>query len=169
HVLRGQAAFDAKQLAEGVQAFEAALHLEPTHYWSLMWLGYCLCDLGQRREDFAGAARVFTGCILKRPDHAHAYYCRANAYSKLRRYEEAVADSSRAIELDPKHALAWYNRGVSYNKLGQSDKAVGDFSRAIELGPKHAPAWNNRGWAYSKLGQPVKAVADFSRAIELDP
>src|SRR5262249_25597519 len=75
HYLRGQAAYDAGQLAEGVQAFEAALLLEPTHYWSLMRLGYCLCDLGQEREDFAGAARVFMGCILKRPDHAYAYFC----------------------------------------------------------------------------------------------
>src|SRR5262249_24064882 len=107
HFLRGQAAYDAKQLAEGVQAFEAALRLESTHYWSLMWLGYCLCDLGQSPDDFAGAARVFTGCVLKRPDHAHAYYCRANAYSKLRRYEEALADHATAIELDPKHADAW--------------------------------------------------------------
>src|SRR5262249_3920578 len=65
HFLRGQAAYDAGQLREGVQAFEAAQWLEPTHYWSLMWLGYCLCDLGRGPEDFAGTARVFTGCILK--------------------------------------------------------------------------------------------------------
>src|SRR5262249_52276922 len=110
HFLRGQAAYDAKQLAEAVRAFEAALRLEPTHYWSLMWLGYCLCDLGRGPEDFAGAARVFTGCILTRPDHAHAYYCRANAYAKLLRDEEAVADSSRVIELDPKHGLARIKR-----------------------------------------------------------
>src|SRR5262249_46891657 len=66
HYLRGQAAYDAKQLVEGVQAFEAALGLEPTHYWSMMKLGFCLCDLGQGPEDVKGAARVFTGCILKR-------------------------------------------------------------------------------------------------------
>src|SRR5262249_40756678 len=53
HFLRGQAAYDAKQLAEGVRAFEAALRLEPTHYWSLMKLGNCLCDLGRGPEDFA--------------------------------------------------------------------------------------------------------------------
>jgi tetratricopeptide (TPR) repeat protein len=169
HALRGQAAYDAKQLAEGVEAFEAALRLEPTHYWSMMRLGYCLCDLGQGPGDFVSAARVFTGCILKRPDHAHAYCCRGNAYRNLRRFDEAVADYARAIELDPKYAYGWSCRGNAYLQLGQADKAVADHSRAVELAPQHAYAWRGRGNAHSKLGQPGKAVADFSRAIELDP
>jgi tetratricopeptide (TPR) repeat protein len=169
HFLRGQLAYDAKQLAEGVQAFEAALRLEPTHYWSLMWLGYCLCDQGRGPEDLAGAARVFTGCILKRPDHAHAYHCRANAYFRLRRYKEALADYSQAIELDPTFARAWNNRGQAYLKLGQLDKGLADFSQAIELDPKCTDAWVNRGASYLKLGQLDKGLADFSQAIELDP
>jgi tetratricopeptide (TPR) repeat protein len=167
--LLGLTAYDARQLAEGVQAFEAALRLEPTHYWSLMWLGACLCDLGKGPADLAGAARVFTGCILKRPDNAHAYHCRALAYDKLGQQDEALADLSRAIELDPKHANAWNKRGLVYLSLGQQDKALADFARAIELDPKNATAWNNRGLVYAELGQEDKALADNARAIELDP
>jgi tetratricopeptide (TPR) repeat protein len=169
HHLRGQRAFDAGQLAEGVQAFEAALRLEPTHYWSLMKLGYCLCDLGRGPEDFVGAVRVFTGCILKRPDHAHAYYCRSTAYLRLQRFEEMAADCSRAIDLDPKHAQAWHSRGITCLMRGQLDQAVADYTRAIELNPRYAHAWFNRGLAYSRLGQADRAVADLSRAVELDP
>ncbi len=169
HSLRGQAAYDGKQLAEGAQAFEAALRLEPTHYWSMMRLGYCLCDLGRGPEDFDRAALVFTGCVLKRPDHAHAYLCRAIAYTRLRRYEEAVADSSKAIELDPQQALAWFGRGNAYNKLSQPGKALADYTRALELDPQDVNTWNNRGLVYAKLGQPGKAAADYSRALELDP
>jgi tetratricopeptide (TPR) repeat protein len=169
HYLRGQDAYDAKQLAAGVQAFEAALRLEPTHYWSLMKLGYCLCDLGRGPDDFIRAATVFTGCILKRPDHGHAYCCRGHAYSNLDHYEEAVADYCRALELDPQNADTWYSRGRAYLKGGRPDKALPDLSKAVELNPTHAPAWANRGVAYNKLGQPDKAVADYSRAIGLDP
>jgi tetratricopeptide (TPR) repeat protein/serine/threonine protein kinase len=169
HYLRGQRAVDARLRREGVEAFEAALRLEPTHYWSMMQLGYCLCDLGRGPEDFLGAARVFTGCMLKQPDHAHAYYCRANAYSRLRRYEEAIADGTRAIDLDPTSPLAWNNRGATYNELGQRDKAVADFTRAIELHPKFALALHNRGATYCWLSQLDKAIADLSQVIELDP
>jgi tetratricopeptide (TPR) repeat protein/serine/threonine protein kinase len=169
HDLRGLAALHAKQLANGVQAFEAALRLEPTHYWSLMGLGACWCDLGQRGEDFATAAVVFTGCILKRPDHAHVYYCRGNAYRKLGQWEKAIADYSEAIKLEPKHASAWGGRGAVYcDRLGQPAQAVDDFSEAIKLAPKDAQAWANRGFAYFKLGKLDKAVDDCSEAIKLD-
>jgi tetratricopeptide (TPR) repeat protein/serine/threonine protein kinase len=167
--LQGVFAHGRKQQAEAVRAFEAALRLEPSHYWSLMRLGICLCDLGQGPEDFLGAARVFTGCILKRPDHAHAYFCRAIAYCKLGRNEEAVADASRAIELDPMHETAWLIRGAAYRRVGQPARAVADFSRAIQLNPKEAQVWAVRGNAYHDLGQLAKAVADCSRAIELNP
>jgi tetratricopeptide (TPR) repeat protein/serine/threonine protein kinase len=169
HYLRAQAAYDAKQFAEGVQACEAALRLEPTHYWSMMRLGYCLCDLGRGPEDFSGAARVFTGCILKRPQHAHAYYCRANASLHFHRYEEAVADYTRAIEVDPQYAAAWNNRGATYGELGQPEKSVADCTKAIALDPKDANAWTNRGVAYLDLRQAHQAVADYSKAIELNP
>jgi tetratricopeptide (TPR) repeat protein len=168
HSLRGQAAYDVKRLAEGVEAFEEALRLEPTHYWSLMKLGHCLCDLGRRPEDFAGAERTFDGCILKRPDHAHAYYCRALASFKRGRYEKAVADCSKAIELDPRHALAWNNRGVAHSRLGQREKALADYSRAIALDPELARAWYNRGSLCGTLEQFDKAVTDLSRALGLD-
>jgi len=169
HFLRGQAAYDAKQLQEGVQAFEAALSVEPTHYWSLMRLGYCLSDLGRGPEDSAEAARIFTGCILNRPEHAHAYFCRAKTYYDRGRYVEAVTDDSKAIELDPQHTLAWMGRGISQFKLGRFDEAVADFSRAIELDPMYASPWYNRGNAHRKLSREDLALTDYSKAIELDP
>jgi serine/threonine protein kinase/Tfp pilus assembly protein PilF len=165
----GRAAFEARQRAAAIKAFEAALRREPTHYWSLMRLGYARCDYGELREDFAWAVGIFTGCILKRPGHAHAYICRGLAYRKLGREEDRMADCSRAIELNPKLARAWRNRGASYLALGQFERALTDFSRAIEVQPKDAQCWFLRAHAYRNLNQLDKAAADFSRAIGLNP
>jgi tetratricopeptide (TPR) repeat protein len=169
HYLRGRSAYVARRFADGVEAFEAALRVEPTHYWSMIWLAACLSAPGRGPDALAGAARVFTGCILRRPDHAHPYYCRALLNIQMRRYQDAVDDSSRVIDLDPKHAGAWHNRGVAYGYLKQLDKAVDNLSRAIELDPSHAVAWHDRGIAYAYLKQPDSALTDFSRAVELDP
>ena len=43
----------------------------------------------------------------------------------------ALADYSKAIELDPKLKEPWHNRGLHFAKLGQADKAVADFTKAI--------------------------------------
>jgi eukaryotic-like serine/threonine-protein kinase len=83
--------------------------------------------------------------------------------------EEAVAEYSKAIELDPKSFAAWTSRGEAYRELQQYDKALADFSKAIELEPSNAWVWHERGWTYRETQQYDKALADLNKAIELDP
>jgi serine/threonine protein kinase/Tfp pilus assembly protein PilF len=83
--------------------------------------------------------------------------------------EEAIAESSRAIELSPQDPETWNRRGVAYHRTGQWEKALADYSRAIELDPGFARAWCNRGDVHDRLGEPREAVGDLSRAIEIDP
>jgi tetratricopeptide (TPR) repeat protein len=82
---------------------------------------------------------------------------------------KAIADHSKAIELDTKFARAWANRGVAFADLRQWNKAIGDYSKAIDLDPKLMLAWYNRGIAHANLGQWSKAIVDYTKAVELDP
>jgi serine/threonine protein kinase/tetratricopeptide (TPR) repeat protein len=169
HYLLAIAAYEARNKAEAVRHCEAALRLEPTHYWSLHGLGNILVYLGRQKEDFTSAAVAYTGCIMQRPDYALPYSCRAGAYAKLHRYHNVLADRAKAIELDPKDAAVRYNLGLASSDLGQLAQALADYAKAIELDPKCADAWNNRGKVYLDQGLPAKALADCSKAIELDP
>jgi len=83
--------------------------------------------------------------------------------------EEAIAEFSKAIELDPDYAPAYNNRGDAYSEKGQHDVAIADYDKAIELDPNYAEAYNNRGEAYFWEKQYELAIADCSMAIELDP
>lgn len=49
-------------------------------------------------------------------------------------YEQALADYSRAIELDPNLAEAYYNRGLVRLAQKQQELAISDLSKAGELG-----------------------------------
>jgi serine/threonine protein kinase/tetratricopeptide (TPR) repeat protein len=133
HYLLGLAAYGAGNKAEGIRQFEAALHLEPTHYWSLMRLGYCFCDLGREEQDFAAAAGVFTGCIMRRPTHAHAYFCRGNANSKWRRFQQARDDYSKALELDPENVLACVNRANMSAQLAEPEESIQQYRQALAV------------------------------------
>ncbi len=169
YFLLGQSAFYARNLAEGIKAFDAGLRLEPAHFWSMMWLGTCLCDLGRKPEDFREAARVFGGCIAMRPEHGPAHRWRGLAYRNLQRMDEALADFSKAIELNPKGAAGWYYRGIAFADLRQWDKAIADYSKSIDLDPVFAQAWVNRGNAYESSGRLDKALLDFTKATSVDP
>ncbi len=48
------------------------------------------------------------------------------------KFEDALADLSRAIELDDKYAWAIAIRGVTYRQMGKFEDALADLSRAID-------------------------------------
>jgi len=81
----------------------------------------------------------------------------------------AIADYTKAIELNPKFDLAYNNRGVTYHMLGKYNEALVEYNKAIELNPKYADAYNNRGMAYHVLGKYKEAFADYNKSTELNP
>jgi len=85
------------------------------------------------------------------------------------RYDDALIDYNRAIELAPDFGHTFTLRGVVYEKQGRHDLALADHNRAIELSPDNAIAYYNRGVAQEQLGQASQAFQDYSRAIDLDP
>ena len=91
----------------------------------------------------------------------------AQAYGNRADYQRAIADASRAIELDPKCTDAYANRGRAFLATGRLDSAVRDCTRAIELDSKCAKALASRGEAYDALGQLDNALQDYTRVIEL--
>ena len=93
---------------------------------------------------------------------------RGENYRLMERYDEALADFDRAIELDPKYAWAIGSRGVTYRLMERYDEALADFDRAIELDPKYAWAIGSRGQVYQAMGRYDEALADFDRAVELE-
>ncbi len=112
------------------------------------------------------------------PVDAIGYCSRAMIWNTEGKYDNAIADSTKAIELDPKHAVAYCNRGNAWFEKGDYDKAIADYTKAIELDPNpkdavayynRAVAYCNRGNAWSRKGEYDKAIADSTKAIQLDP
>jgi tetratricopeptide (TPR) repeat protein len=168
HYLLGLRAFYAKDKQGAFLQFEAALELEPTHYWSLMWLGVSLLDLGQEQE-WIEAVRVFTGGIMKRPDQFTGYDLRGRAYQKLRRNVQALADFSKAIDLNPNSASTLTSRGNVFFALNRLDEALADHERAIRLQPDYAEAHVNLGHVLVRKDRLDKAISEYEQAIGLKP
>jgi tetratricopeptide (TPR) repeat protein len=64
----------------------------------------------------------------------YAYYNRGTIYAKANDYHSAVADFTKAIEINDKLAEAYYNRALVYVFQNKIDDAIKDLSRAGELG-----------------------------------
>jgi tetratricopeptide (TPR) repeat protein len=99
---------------------------------------------------------------------ATVYNNRGVAYYNQGKFDLAIADYNKAIELNPKGAEAYNNRGNAYSKQGNLQQAIADYNKAIELNPKGAEVYNNRGIVYYNQGKFDLAIADYNKAIELN-
>ena len=97
------------------------------------------------------------------------YYNRGLAWGNKGDLNKAIADYTKATEINSNYVKAYNNRGLAWYNKGDDDKAIADFTKVIEMNPKHAKAYNNRGLAWGNKGDLNKAIADFNKAIELDP
>jgi len=68
---------------------------------------------------------------------AEAYYNRGVSYGKKGEYDRAIADFTKALEINPRLAQAYYNRGVAYERKGEYDQAIADYTNALELSPSN--------------------------------
>ena len=125
-----------------------------------------------QRGNNADAFDSYTNVIeLNQTDRftvAEAYHNRAMIYEDRDDFKHAIADYTRAIELNPNSANSYYSRGSFYYKRGDYERAIADYTRAIELNPNNAYAYYKRGNTYEQKDEFERAIADYTRAIELD-
>ena len=67
-------------------------------------------------------------------NHHNAYCNRGLVYGKTGRYDQAINDLEKAIEINPQSAEAHYNRAVAYCGMKEYDKSWQDVHKAESLG-----------------------------------
>jgi tetratricopeptide (TPR) repeat protein len=93
---------------------------------------------------------------------------RGTLYAGKGDYDKAIADYSKAIEINPRDADVYSNRGAAYaDGKGQYDKAIADYSKALEINPRYGLASGNRLVAYIEKKEYEKAWDDVNRAQDL--
>lgn len=112
---------------------------------------------------------------------------RGAALYGLAQYEDALADFTKAIDIDPDYARAYYKRGLTKGEFGAHEErtgadeqvvdryrdAIGDFTTALDCNPEYVAAYTSRGFTRFRLGRFTQAVGDndgaraqFTAAIE---
>ncbi len=81
----------------------------------------------------------------------------------------AIANYTKAIDLDPTCLDAWIRRGITQFDLKCFDQALHDLNQAVRISPASFKAAFNRGRVFLEMSLLDEAVNDLDRACRLKP
>ena len=127
------------------------------------------CMTFERNRAYRTEFALWDDVVRKRPLHARGYVYRGAALFNLGRYDLALRDYDRAVEINPKDFDARINRGVVCEKLARHAEAVAEFDLAVAIRPDNPIVYANRAISLVALDRIPEALRDYSRAIALKP
>lgn len=122
------------------------------------------------QEQFDAAGVIVEKAFKSCQPSADLYYRRGRILERKKEWKKAMADYSKAVEMDSGLGMALRARGDIYaNIYSEEQKAVDDFTKAIELEKDPEELRNiyfNRGLAYQGIDR-KKAREDVKKAFEM--
>src|SRR5256885_11303096 len=94
-----------------------------------------------------------------------SFTLRGAALAELGRYQDALAELERAVEVDPDLALVWHELGYVAYKLGDKNRALLALDRAFALEP-HTDTLKLRGQVLRDAGRYQAAEVAFEGAAQ---
>jgi TolB-like protein/Tfp pilus assembly protein PilF len=124
--------------------------------------------------DFAvsQATREFQRAIDLNPNYAIAHQQYGNILlTALGRFDDAIAEGKRAVELDPLSLVINSDLGVDYFYARRYDEAIAQLRKPLEMDPGYYFAHLVLGQALETKGAPDAAIAEYqkARALNDDP
>ncbi|UCD77558.1 MAG: tetratricopeptide repeat protein [Desulfobacterales bacterium] len=123
----------------------------------------------ERNKVWRNEVTLWADCVKKSPNKARPYLNLGEVLMNRKRYDEALPNLLKAIQLDPKSKETYHNLGFLYDNLGESDKAIEQYRKAIQIDPNFAKAYNNLGVALTKQGKTDEALSSLQKALQIDP
>jgi superkiller protein 3 len=100
--------------------------------------------------------------------HKRAYSAWGNVLGRQRKFDEAVAKYTIAVELDSKFPSAYNNWGNTLRLRRCFGEAIEKYQMALRYDPNYAFPIHNLGLVYGDIRQFDKAIECFERAIKLN-
>ena len=154
---------------------EEAIALDPKYAEAYVLLGttyYQEVFQGTSRpKDVVPKATEFIQKALALKDSlADAHSGLGVLYSWSGRYDEAIAEAERGVELDPNSGQAYFNLGVVLRWAGKPKEAIPVFQKALRLEPMAPDNYNRQlALSYFQTGDCKEAIAMCEKGLKRQP
>jgi Tfp pilus assembly protein PilF len=119
------------------------------------------------RWDRDGAEAEVKEAIRLNPNYAQAHQYYSTVLTTMGRFDDAIGEARRAIELDPLSAPAGTTLGIRFLYAGRCAPAAAQFSKTLESRPEFGVAHWGIAQCARESGDQAKELDELRRAVEL--
>jgi tetratricopeptide (TPR) repeat protein len=166
---------------KAVASYTRAVEVDPRCADALMNLGnvssriaYFYATEAETKKDFFRRMEdAYQRALAVKPDSWELYGNMAMGFIKQGRFDEAIEQADRSIELNADYADAWYLRGYAQMELGRLPEALESFEKAAAVMPPGDDfglrVWVNAGTVLFLMGRMEDALEAYDKAVGIDP
>jgi len=123
----------------------------------------------QRAWAYESSETLWTNTLAWNPNCWVGYNCLGNELLHESKFDAAMIQYQKALEINPNYAEAYNNVGIILTQKGQVQKARVQYYRALAIDPNFAAARYNLGANLDHKGEVDSAIDQYEKAVELDP
>jgi DNA-binding winged helix-turn-helix (wHTH) protein/Tfp pilus assembly protein PilF len=117
--------------------------------------------------DWLGAEREFKRALELNPNYVTGHIWYSDYLSALGRFDEALAQVERALEMDQLSLISNLNLALPLYFARQYDRAIEQLHKTLELDQNYALGHWSLGRAYRQQGRYEEAIAELQKAVNL--
>ena len=166
------------EIGKAIKAFNKVLTLDPDHTDAAISLSILYNDIGRYDEAKAifsrANSRVKNSSTSSDDVHVNRkfslrHYELADLYITYNRYDEALFEYNKSIELDPENLEARVKISKVYAKRGYTSRALDELVKLKNEQPSYLPARLALGVLYYGSGKIIEAQSEWNKVLSKDP
>lgn len=118
--------------------------------------------------DFESAESEFKRALSMSSNYAPAQHWYGNLLIYLRRFEEALTQETRALDLDPFSRPVQSNIAIIKACMGRNTEAIESFTKVVELNPDFGAARMWKSQVHAWMRDHEAAIEEAKRALTVD-
>lgn len=142
------------------QAIKAKSHLAEPYYYRAIAKFYL--------DDAKGAEDDCTLALERNPFMVRAYQLRGDARQNQEKYDDALADYTRALQSYPNDKFTLVNMGIVNIQRKDFEDAQENLKTLLRIYPSYTQGYLVEGLMYQEKGDTLQAIQNYSKAIEMD-
>jgi tetratricopeptide (TPR) repeat protein len=167
HIQAGISHLAARKPLDAIREFQKAIELNP----SIAEVHFYLSQAYGQTEEWPKALEHIDRAIQLDSKQPQYFNQRGLIFSRQKKFNKALPDALRAIELKPVDYIEYYyfNLALIYRDLLRPQDAMEAYQKTLLVAPKFSRAHIGLGEIYLERNLTDKAIEEFSLAASLDP